>query len=905
MKIFLLYYLFFSLASQLYAQCPSAKMINKKIIAIKDSSLEFQLRVLKSLEEKSQKCPIKDDTIYFNLLQKIGAVYYNLDNYKWAEIYTIKSVEGYKKTFPLNGVRLVKSLLNLAMTYRMDNNHFYAFSFFDSCLYYAKKFQLHSYQIDCYKNLAFLFYYKGDYQQSVYYAERAEQVARNIRDTISEAILMGEKALYLLDMKHYDNALVAAENSLSLYFSSFEDKYEGNKAFIYAMYAEVIRLSERPTDAIEYYKNAIEMYSTLSDSDELFVCLNNIGDIYYDDLKDPNSAKKHFRKALKYARDAYDSALAYSNEGEVISLENELDDALKLYQKALMILPTKLKNTNPNYNPLFNNLRSVPRKDLIVIILIDKATTRMKQYKLSGSQHFLDKAMECYQLADTLIDNMLSEQKIPASKVLWREKTHVLYEAIIEICLIRNRITEAFNYFEKSRAYVLNEQVEVNNWLMKKDHQILFLQTKSKREIIRLEQELKKPNLKEIEKYNLQNSIFQLRRCVDSLTNLIRWKSQKINYSVVSLNEIQSRLGDHFGLLELFVGDSAVYILFVDERSAKIKKIDRFKFDHIVSAYIQFCNTPGAININFNSFVSVATNLYNLIFNGLALNVKRLIVSPDGQFIPFESLIYKNENRNVNYLISDYAISYTYSAKSLMNNTNTPQMGYNKFLGFAPVSFNKNIKLESLLKSDESLKLISDKFSSSVINTSLKATKRSFLESFNKYEVIQLYTHAAGKSQNNEPVIYFSDSSVYLSDLLVDQPVATKFIFLSGCETATGKVFKGEGVFSLGRGFAALGIPSTITTLWKVENQSMYRITELFYQHLSDGKSKDIALQKAKLDFMKTSKLNSLPYYWAAPVLIGNTDPLMTPRTDQNIWILILSIIAAALVAFIAIRRLK
>src|SRR5687768_3423840 len=111
-------------------------------------------------------------------------------------------------------------------------------------------------------------------------------------------------------------------------------------------------------------------------------------------------------------------------------------------------------------------------------------------------------------------------------------------------------------------------------------------------------------------------------------------------------------------------------------------------------------------------------------------------------------------------------MSYTYSARSLIGNADSNNININKFLGFAPVNYSSSAKLESILKSDESLRSISGKFPSSITHTSLKATKRNFLESFNKYEVIQLYTHAAATSQNNEPVIYFSDSSVYLSELL-------------------------------------------------------------------------------------------------------------------------------------------
>jgi CHAT domain-containing protein len=57
-----------------------------------------------------------------------------------------------------------------------------------------------------------------------------------------------------------------------------------------------------------------------------------------------------------------------------------------------------------------------------------------------------------------------------------------------------------------------------------------------------------------------------------------------------------------------------------------------------------------------------------------------------------------------------------------------------------------------------------------------------------------------------------------------------------------GKVAKGEGVLSLARGFSMAGIPSTITKLWSVEDQTTYSLTELFYTYLNEGLSKDEAL---------------------------------------------------------------
>ena len=100
---------------------------------------------------------------------------------------------------------------------------------------------------------------------------------------------------------------------------------------------------------------------------------------------------------------------------------------------------------------------------------------------------------------------------------------------------------------------------------------------------------------------------------------------------------------------------------------------------------------------------------------------------------------------------------------------------------------------------------------------------------------------------------------------------------LSACETGSGQVYQGEGVFSFNRGFAAMGIPSCIANLWSVDNLSTYRLTETFYKYLAKGLTIDVALQQAKLELLQSDD-NKLPYYWAAAVLVGKTDVVETKR---------------------------
>jgi len=116
-------------------------------------------------------------------------------------------------------------------------------------------------------------------------------------------------------------------------------------------------------------------------------------------------------------------------------------------------------------------------------------------------------------------------------------------------------------------------------------------------------------------------------------------------------------------------------------------------------------------------------------------------------------------------------------------------------------------------------------------------------------------------------------------------------VVLSACETANGKLYNGEGVFSFSREFAAVGIPTSVSNLWQVDNQSTYKLTELFYKYLSRGLPSDVALQRAKKEFRKTisSKEQDLPYYWAAPILIGQSDAILSEKPFQWQWLVLLA----------------
>jgi CHAT domain-containing protein len=370
----------------------------------------------------------------------------------------------------------------------------------------------------------------------------------------------------------------------------------------------------------------------------------------------------------------------------------------------------------------------------------------------------------------------------------------------------------------------------------------------------------------------------------------------------IAIKDVKDKiLNDHQALVELFAGDTAIYVLVITSRRSYLKKIDKGSFDPLSNTYRSFISNPDLLNRSFDKFKNLSNQLYRLIFKEIDLPTGRIIFSSDGKYFPFEALV--TNTQPLTYFLEDHAVSYTYSARYLLNNFAVkPTLNSYIFMGFAPVQYASG--LPELSGSDQSLQRMRNYFSKTTNFIRKDASKNNFLNEYYKYRIIQLYTHATDSGYTGEPMIYFSDSVLSLSDLFYEGKPSTSLVVLSACETAKGKLYNGEGVFSFSRQFAALGIPTSVSNLWQVDNQSTYKLTELFYKYLSRGLPSDVALQKAKKEFRKTamSKEQDLPYYWAASVLIGQSNAILSEKPFQWQWVA-LFVAALFLLLFIWKKR--
>ena len=113
------------------------------------------------------------------------------------------------------------------------------------------------------------------------------------------------------------------------------------------------------------------------------------------------------------------------------------------------------------------------------------------------------------------------------------------------------------------------------------------------------------------------------------------------------------------------------------------------------------------------------------------------------------------------------------------------------------------------------------------------------------------------------------DGALRLSDI-ARLSLRADLVSLSACETAKGKIIRGEGLMSLARGFMAAGVPRVLGTLWRVPDDATTHFMTGFYRALLlENYPPAQALRQAQLAQRKQERWQD-PYFWAGFVIIGD-----------------------------------
>src|SRR5262249_16388341 len=152
-----------------------------------------------------------------------------------------------------------------------------------------------------------------------------------------------------------------------------------------------------------------------------------------------------------------------------------------------------------------------------------------------------------YKVADQLINKIKTEQSDFQSRLFWRSDTRRLYEHAIEACYDYKDTTEAFYFFERSRAILLNDELNEQHWLSEDD---ILTQMEIKKKMLQLDRELRNTDANSKRYIEIQREELSLKQKLDRFIELIKEHNplyqSSLDSSTITISDIRKNiLNDH------------------------------------------------------------------------------------------------------------------------------------------------------------------------------------------------------------------------------------------------------------------------------------------------------------------------------------------------------------------------
>ena len=745
-------------------------------------------------------------------------------------------------------------------------------------------------------DLGALYSFLGEPAQGIKYFKRALNLFRNLSVNRRTILTLYNIGLAYNDLHEYTTALDYFDQALRL------NEKRGFLPFQRLMFTGIAETNLRLKKfqlALDYFHQALNICQQVKDVAMQAYILRNLGSIYHQ--------QGMYKKAITYHQQSLD-------------IGSKIGDAQ---------------------------------------IIWEAQTGLGSDYAKSGES---DKAIRHFANAIAIFDSIRKDLNIQSLGNSFLEDKYEAYPSVIELLARKQDYRRAFQFAEKYKAKTLLDLLSSGQFLLQRllPDSILFEfgQIRSQFEYLHSalseESAATQPDESAIIEYNRKISELELKKI-----SLINWvKQHKKDYyqlvsaDPVSLDRLQSQLlqpGE--AVIEYIVGSEriSVFLIARDTLIFHTLSLDRQNLNRMLSELSTiFSNRDDQDsaarariwNANLADFsIPPAHRLFRALLKPLQPllnNYSRLIIIPDDllYYLPFEMLVSDTtgiQNRydfsRAKFLTRQFDISYV-SAVSLLNHAHHGKGDRREtILAFGNPSLPRKLQktdsinpaveedkrtraLSPLPYSEDEVKEIASVLSGfkTRVFTGSRATESVYRKSAPRFQVLHFATHFL---VNDEAPLYSSivlapdkrskeDGFLHTYEVF-DLPLNADLVVLSACNTALGKLNKGEGLIGVTRGFQYAGVPSAVISLWEVDDQSTNQIMKYFYRNLKKGFNKSRALRLAKVTYLKNAdSIHRDPYYWAPYILTGDMTPIQFTGRENRFFtwlgiVLLLLIIPAAL----------
>lgn len=831
------------------------------------------------------------------LLNIIGVGYYFKDQLDSTSYYYNASFK-IKQKIKAHNYQLAITTYNIGIVQEDLGNYDKAIEFYNKAVVYdlLDRGEAIGFLSDIYVALTNTYFKKNDLEKAEEFAEKALQIAKKKYGEESPNISFVYIAYSnIFELKgDYKKNIEYIQKALNIRRKTYGNNHRWTAESLLSIAEGQIQLKQY-AKAEKNYNEAIDIAKSINNNLVNAYAELGLGTIYMETNK--HTLASQFLKASK-TRFIKSYGNYHDTHLGVLVIEAENYFKQEQPQKALQIIEDiKANATN---SKLFYHLDALT---LQLEMALHDFNTYNKTTLLEKSIHEIDEAIK-------LITNIKKDYPTSKSKIYVNNSMNVFISKAIEGSYIlysktkkRDYLESAFKLSELNRSSALvsgiqnvrfKKMANVPEVLLEKENKLNHELASLKKEVYYEEGE-ETPDTEYLNE--LWSKQLNCRKMLDSLLTKMEIQHPKYYQLKYSENGIDvktlqaSIIKDNQTVVEYFLADNYVYAFTITKSQIEFKRLAASK--KTKAAIVEF-----RTQLSKQQDLAIASKiLYKLLLEDLNLKTSHLIVIPDKELnhLPFEALINKD-----GYLIENYTISYSGSSSLLA----TQQDDFFNFKfdsnwsGFAP-TYKTNTTLTSnqdeittiakLMKGDA---FLGDQ--ASIDNFKIQAQNSS---------ILHLATHA--QVDHNNPLynqLIFSKDAVLTASDIYTLAINADLTVLSACETGFGKLEKSEGVMSMSRAFQYAGVKSTMMSLWKIPDQETSKLMASFYTYLKKGFSKDKALQKAKLEYLKTTDDIALkhPYYWSGFIISGDIAPL---ENTSKLWIILL-ILIAIVVTYIGRKRL-
>ena len=524
--------------------------------------------------------------------------------------------------------------------------------------------------------------------------------------------------------------------------------------------------------------------------------------------------------------------------------------------KAESILTEIRINTLNNWPELLSSTRTWEYDYVMGLV-------KLENNDIHGAELSFKSSIEKNETLRTLIYNS-------QNRIQYDDTHNDIYDSIINVLLLQNKIGEAFDYSEKARARsfldmlgstTIKPSKGVDQLLIQRRIQILEQQEASEHQVKIVDDSQTKNHIRGIELIEKE-----LKHINKEISTQFPEFGSLLSANVLSWKELQKVIENDIKLVEYYQGKDKIHIWILDNKSINYRsiEIERSQTEDLIKNFRKETTTR-----RLSAFPVYSNELYNLLIKPIEKdlsNITRVCIVPHGSLhqIPFQALF-----DGKNYFVENKVISYVPSANVL-----TFCIKKNRPINFSLLAFgNPDLgdKRYDLPYSKMEILDISKLFSNSEVFYGSRANKQALLKNISNYSMIHLATH--GNFNPVKPMqsgLMLSNVDRGISTLTVEEifnlRINSSLVTLSACETGLGKSTRGDELIGLSRAFIYAGTPSLISSLWEVDDQATSLLMKAYYSYLFNN-DKATSMQKAQLDLMK---IKPSPFFWSTFILIGD-----------------------------------